>query len=175
MMSTDYGLDPKQFLVRVVRPALLRISLDTPAGQVLVLGTALTESHLRYLDQVDPADKLGPALGVYQMEAPTHADLWRHFLIRHVALRLAVGRLSVFYSGEFPDPGEMIFNLAYATAMCRVHYRRDPVPLPAASDARAMAEYWKRSYNTPLGKGRIESALDHFAFAARLCVETPRS
>lgn len=173
MISSDYGLDPRQFLVRVVRPALLRISLDTPAAQVLVLGTALTESHLRYLDQVDPADKLGPALGVYQMEGPTHADLWKNFLIRHVALRLTVGRLSVFYSGDSPDPGELVWNLAYATAMCRVHYRRDLMPLPAADNALAMAEYWKRSYNTPRGKGRVESALDHFAFAVRLCAETP--
>lgn len=173
MVSSDYGLDPRQFLVRVVRPALLRISLDTPAAQVLVLGTALTESHLRYIDQIDAANKLGPALGLYQMEGPTHADLWRTYLIQNVGLRVTVARLSVSYSGDLPDPGELVWNLAYATAMCRVHYRRDPVPLPAANDARGMAEYWKRSYNTPRGKGRVESALDHFAFAVRLCAETP--
>lgn len=168
-MNAQYGLDPTEFLVRVVRPTLLRISLDTPPAQVLVLGTALTESHLRHLDQVHAADKLGPALGVYQMEAPTHEDIWRNFLTRQIALRLSVARLSIYISGDFPDPGEMVWNLAYATAMCRVHYRRDRVPLPAADDAHGMAQYWKRCYNTSRGKGRIEDAEEHFEFAAHLC------
>ncbi len=42
-----------------------------------------------------------------------------------------------------------IWNLAYATAMCRVHYLRVPRPLPDAGAVRAMGEYWKRHYNTP--------------------------
>lgn len=39
-------------------------------------------------------------------------------------------------------------NLIYATAMCRVHYRRVPEPLPPAGDLEAQAAYWKAHYNT---------------------------
>jgi hypothetical protein len=42
-------------------------------------------------------------------------------------------------------------NLAHATAMCRVHDRRAPEPLPPAGDLEAQAAYWKAHYNTAAG------------------------
>ena len=44
-------------------------------------------------------------------------------------------------------------DLAYAAAMCRIHYYRDKEPLPNAGDISRQAEYWKRVYNTPAGAG----------------------
>lgn len=165
---SDYGLDPKQFVRHILRPTLHRLGLWSRPAEVLVLGTALVESRLRYVDQIDKSNKPGPAFGVFQMEGPTHADIHRNFLRFNRELSNQVVRLATWYSGDFPDPGEMIFNMAYATAMCRVHYRRVREVLPAAGDARGMGAYWKRHYNTPLGKGTVEKAIEHFEFAVNL-------
>jgi hypothetical protein len=173
-MSTPYGLDPAQFLSCVIRPTLEGLALASPAAEVLVLGTALTESGLRYLDQIDAARLPGPAYGLYQMEAPTHADIWRNFLSFQPAPRLKVARLAGYYSGDCPAVSELATNLAYATAMCRVHYRRVAAALPAEDDPLALARYWKAHYNTALGAGVVEDALVHFAFAARLCADIRR-
>jgi hypothetical protein len=50
-------------------------------------------------------------------------------------------------------------NHFYAAAMCRVFYLRVPERLPQADDSAAMARYWKRYYNTHLGKGTVEGFL----------------
>lgn len=162
---SDYGLDPRQFVKHIVRPTLDRIGLPSRQADVLVLGTALVESRLRYVDQIDKADKPGPAFGVYQCEGPTHAALHRKFLVRYPELRAKVLRLAGSYTSDFPDPGELVFNLAYATAICRVHYRDVQAPLPAMSDAAAMADYHKRYYNTYSGKTRTEESVRHFQYA----------
>ena len=49
--------------------------------------------------------------------------------------------------------GQMVWNLAYATAIARVVYLRVPAPLPPATDLVALAAYWKRWYNTRAGSG----------------------
>ena len=54
---------------------------------------------------------------------------------------------------------EMTGNLYYATAMCRVHYRRVKEPIP--NTVIGQAQYWKRYYNTPLGKGTEENYIQH--------------
>lgn len=160
---SGYGLDVGQFRELVIRPALIRISLHSQAAENLVLGTCLHESHLRYVKQIR-----GPAMGLAQMEGPTHADIHRNFLPYHKDLQRQVFQLATFFSGEFPDPGEMIFNAAYAVAMCRVHYRRVKAPLPAAADALGLAQYWKQHFNTRLGRGTVEQALTHFEFAVNV-------
>jgi hypothetical protein len=37
--------------------------------------------------------------------------------------------------------------------MCRIKYLRAPDALPSENDIQAMANYWKKYYNTPLGAG----------------------
>ena len=163
----DYGLDTKQFRLHVVRPVLQRIQLWSPSAENIVMGTALHESHLRYLDQVDKFGRPGPAYGVCQMEGPTHADIYRNFLANRHQLRQSVVRLTSFFTGDFPDATEMVWNLAYAVAMCRVFYRRITQALPPAERPDLLAQYWKRYYNTRAGKGTVEQALPHFEFAAK--------
>lgn len=165
---SDYGIDPKQFVRYIIRPTLRRIDLWSPAAEILVLGTALVESRLRYVDQIDKANNPGPAFGVFQMEGPTHADIHRNFLRFHRELSNQVVRLASWYSGDFPDSGEMVFNMAYATAMCRMHYRRLKQALPAASDAVAMTAFHKQHFNTVLGKTKVEESIQHFRFAISL-------
>jgi hypothetical protein len=156
---SDYGLDVDQLRVNIVRPVLIRLDLHTPAAENLVLGTALHESHARYLRQIK-----GPAMGIYQMEPATHFDLHRNFLRHNTTLKVRINNFASFFSGDMPDPSELIGNLFYATAMCRVHYRRVRDPLPT-NEPHALAQYYKDFYNTRLGKATVEQALPHFECA----------
>lgn len=137
-------LDPRQFTTHIIRPALEAIDLYSEAAAELLLGTAIQESRLTYLKQIGG----GPALGLFQMEPATHDDIWAKFLEYRIELRdKVIGLVAVF------GPDEMIWNLYYAAAMCRIHYYRVPEALPEAGDISRQAEYWKAHYNTPLGAG----------------------
>jgi hypothetical protein len=167
-MHRDYGLDPEQLVVHIIRPTLQYIDLWSPAAGVIVLGTGLTESKLRYVDQIDKANKPGPAYGLWQCEAPTHADYWDNYLRFQNGLREKCIGLVSRRSALFPPVDELVFNLAYAAAMCRVHYRRVKAPLPDRHDALGMAEYHKRYYNSTAGKTDVRESVKHFQFATKL-------
>lgn len=161
-----YGLDPEQLVRHIIRPVLQRrLDLWSPSAEVIVLGTALVESELKYVDQIDKANKPGPAFGLWQCEGPTHADIYHNWLGSRLELKRRVLRLAGHYSGDFPDPSELVGNLFYACAMCRIHYRRVKAALPPTNDAAAMAAYHKRWYNTVEGKTRLEESVKHFQFA----------
>ena len=53
------------------------------------------------------------------------------------------------------------FNIAAQIAMCRLHYRRIPKPLP--SSAKGQAKYWKKYYNSSAGRGTVEDFLERVA------------
>ena len=150
-------INAKQFRELIVRPTLKylepEIPYSTEAEDLLVM-TAAHESHLgTYLKQVN-----GPALGVYQMEPATHADIWENFLeyrdkLAWVVDDLLTERLDEDYSDS------LVFDLRYATAMARVHYYRDREAIPKEKDyptrseyIDALGAYAKRVYNTELGK-----------------------
>ena len=126
-----------------MRPALQRIGAWSPAAEELVLGTGLQESGFRYLQQIS-----GPAVGLFQMEPATVRDLWDYMTARD--------RTTVIK--ELVVPGEDLveqlrWNHLYAAALCRMFYLRIPDALPEAGNVAAQARYWKRFYNTTLGKG----------------------
>lgn len=109
---------------------LIRLDLYSLAAERLVRGTGLRESKYTYLRQI-----CGPAMGAWQIEGPTRAVLYRNFLVYRPELKRRVIQFASWFSGDCPDPGEMIGNISYACAMCRVHYLRFKVPSPAANDA----------------------------------------
>lgn len=142
------GLDVHQFRQFAVKPALtfLGVAYSSPAAENLLVGTALMESNLVYLQQLGS----GPARGVYQIEPATHEDLYAHWFPAHWDLKLRVESLL----SAWPTRGEQLrTNLLYATAICRLIYFRNPMPLPTADDIDGLAAVWKAVYNTPLGAG----------------------
>lgn len=141
------GLNLKQFRDLIVVPTLKEIGLHSKAAERLVIGTALAESGLSYLHQVK-----GPALGLYQCEPFTYQDIYDNYLLYKTELFAKVNNMAHGYR----DPDELIWNLKYATAICRIHYRRNKNPLPDENDIEAIAQYWKSAYNTSEGKGTVE-------------------
>jgi hypothetical protein len=123
----------------IIVPALERVKLDSPAARELLLGTAIQESGLKYVHQIQ-----GPALGLFQMEPATHDDIWENFLKYKSFDGLGIRRA----------PEMLMGDLWYAAMMCRIHYYRVKEPLPEPGDLEGMAAYWKVHYNTYQGAGK---------------------
>ena len=155
-------MNAKQLRELVVRPTLEYLAPAIPyskEAEDLLMMTAAHESYLgTYLKQVN-----GPALGIYQMEPATHDDIWYNFILSRENLKDSVTNLADSYTEYLVENGKsfskyvnrgLISNLAYATAMARVHYWRVPEPLP--KDLRGLAEYAKKYWNTELGKATAD-------------------
>ncbi|MGE0253470.1 MAG: hypothetical protein AB7H93_23665 [Vicinamibacterales bacterium] len=148
---------------QVVRPVIAHLAheggiaaLASTAAEQLLLGTAVVESWGHNLEQDGP----GPALSPWQIEPATARDVLDRWLARHAPppLRGAVGALRVEAFGAVE---QLAGNLLLACAVARLRYWLAPDALPAAGDAAGLGAYWKRHYNTGLGKG------DPAEFAAR--------
>lgn len=148
-------LDIDQFRTLIVVPTLVKMELHSRAAENLLMGTAMQESTLRYIKQIGG----GPALGIYQMEPATHDDIWKNYLAHRPALAAGV---NLFKAAGVSDLEQLVGNLSYATAMCRVHYYRQPDPLPQYDDVAGMAAYWKKHYNTPQGKGTEAEFIERY-------------
>lgn len=153
-------LDPTQFRLGVIRPVLEALAPEIPysrAAECLLIGTAAQESRLKYLRQLNG----GPALGLYQVEPKTFAWLWDDWLSRRPALkekfRAFVGDWRVVLPEE-----ELVGNLYFSTAICRLRYWVAPERLPDADDVRGLAGYWKRHYNTSLGAGTVDQFIESY-------------
>jgi hypothetical protein len=148
-------IDPNHLCDYVIRPVDQFLGMWSVDSERLVLGTICQESECgRWLKQLG-----GPALGICQMEPETHDDCYIHFLDFNPDLKNKVMALSSS-KNEIPDSGEMIGNLNYSVAMCRIKYYRDPYPIPSTLEGQA--EYWKRVYNTHEGAGMVEDYVENW-------------
>ena len=148
------GISPIDFTQYIIKPSLRFLDMKSKAAEQLLLGTVAKESGLGYyLHQVK-----GPALGVFQIEPATHKDLWVNY-IRYK--NYLYNRLSLaFPTCEFGSNHELlVYDLKYACCMARLIYYRVKYVLPQAHHISAQADYWKKHYNTPRGKGTVESYL----------------
>lgn len=162
-----------QFKELVIRPTLKHLGLYSAAAEELLVFTCATESNGgTYLTQVGGGD----ALGVYQMESATADDIILNYITKRPPLHK---QMTVFpgYAAQYShvklNMGFMydleLYNLAtdlpYATAMARIHYLRVKEQLPPANEVDCIWEYYKKYYNTPLGKAtQIESIKKYNAF-----------
>jgi hypothetical protein len=154
-------IDFNQFKEHVVVPTLKYLDSEIPYSEEAVDLLMLTCAHESrggtYLRQKGMTGTEG-AFGVYQMELATHRDIWANFLYARLNLCSRVTRLAADadLGGYGLDNGEeLMWNLAYATAMARVHYWRVKEALPSKDDTDYMpklGEYAKKYYNTHLGK-----------------------
>lgn len=158
-------LNPLQLEHFVIRPTLAHIGqdLDGFAGDAaaeLLLGTAAHESGgFAFIDQrTGPGDlRLGPAVGLFQIEPATHDDIRENFLRSRPGIEKRVKDLLA----PWPAPDvQLATNLAYAVAIARLIYWRAPAPLAMPGDIPGHAALWKRIYNTAAGKGREAQFID---------------
>ncbi len=142
----------RQIRDHVIEPTLEAIGLYSPEAVDLVLFTGLQESGYRYIKQLGT----GPALSFWQIEPFTADDIYETYLKFRHDLEDTVDAFR--FSGTLEE--NLIGSLPFAVCLCRIKYRRSPLPLPAVGDGQGMAHIWKQAYNTPLGAGREIEFLD---------------
>ncbi len=160
-------MNASQLRAYVIFPTLKPLDLWSLAVETLLVGTVAHESAMgKYLHQIK-----GPALGIYQIEPVTHFDIWANFLKYRAGLRdqildrvpKAMLRHDSATGTDYGAESMLITDLAYATIMARLIYLRAPSPLPEGDDISALAGYWKKFYNTPLGAGTENEFKAHYA------------
>ena len=164
-------MDAGDFRELVVRPALQFLAkaakkprLWSPAAENLVVGTGIHESGgLRYLWQ-RKANGVRLAhgqagRGLFQIQPGTYRDLWRTYLAFRPELFDALNGLS---SADQPMDMELIGNMSYAAAVCRLIYWRRPEPLPEADDIEGMARYWGQFYQTENDPEKIRDFISNY-------------
>lgn len=148
-----------KFILRPTLAALEPIIPYSESARRLLLGTAAHESGgFQWIDQVtNGPDVDGPAYSVFQIERATHDDVWDSFLAFRPELAAKVHRLKI---AGLDAVKQMQGNLYYATAIARLVYYRDKMPLPAANDLVSLAKYYKRVYNSTQGKATESDFMD---------------
>ena len=153
-------IDALQLRYEIIRPVLKYLDPEIPysmAAENLLMGTCAQESRMgTFLVQQGN----GPAKGIFQMEPATASDLYDSYLFYRDSLNRLVHNLMAHNKIGGADQ-ELVGNLYYAAAMCRVHYYRVKWPLPD-DNMEELAHYWKLHYNTPEGKGTVEEFVKNY-------------
>ncbi len=149
---------PLDFARQIVQPGLEAIQHYDPAGMVLVLGTCIQESGLKYTHQIG-----GPALGYPQIEPATHKDLWCRWLGPTKRMYIIDGLRML--TSEAGQDRALVDCPQYAAAMCRCKYLSIPSAIPGANDIEGMAQYYKKYYNSSGGAATLPEAIVAFTQA----------
>ena len=144
-----------QLRTLVIQPVLKELGIYSQSAENLLVGTCIAESNGgQYIKQIS-----GPALGIYQCEPATLIDIIENYLHFNKGL---FAKLNKFYNPFRNIEQNLISNLEYQTAICRIHYRRIKEKLPHANDVKGLAEYWKKYYNTEKGKGSVTVFIEKY-------------
>jgi len=142
-----------QFREHILLPTLSALQMYSKDAEELLVFTCATESNGgSLLVQVK-----GPALGVFQMEPATYIDIWQNYIKNRSSLLHIIAMN--FNVSTIPEATRMIYDLEFATLMARIHYRRFAEALPKANDVDGMWEYYKKYFNTPLGKSTKDKSI----------------
>ena len=154
---------PDQFMKHFIAPALKTMArveprIDSPAARNLLLGTAIQESRLKYLDQ--HGDRPDEALSFFQIEPATFRDVFERYVPENET-HLLPGLHKLLMPGLVPID-QLAGNTMFACAIARVRYWMSPLPLPMADDIDALGVYWKSIYNTAGGAGTAAEFSLHY-------------
>ena len=133
---------------KLVHEILKQLEPEIPyslEAENLICGTIAQESaYGKYREQLGS----GIAKGICQIEPATFNDMIETYL----KYRPAIWNKIIQISGvSDPQSDDLINNDKLSICMCRVRYRRVKDPIP--SDLFGWARFWKKHYNTHLGKG----------------------
>jgi hypothetical protein len=149
-------LNIDQFRELIVKSTISELMLYSEAAEELLIFTCAVESlGGTYLQQVK-----GPALGIYQMEPATYNDIWQNYIRNNGSISMRM--FSLFHIAFMPSEDRLIYDLRYATAMTRLHYARVQAPLPDPKNENAIWEYYKKYYNSVLGKAEKRESIKKY-------------
>ena len=137
----------------IVEETLYTLDMYSDDALTLIMRTGWAESGYRALKGATSGN---PALGFWQVEPFTAKDT----LDNYVKFRPRI-KESLMFLGLNEEKLEfsLLSNIALQAAFCRLKYRRDKQSIPSWDNIEAQAQYWKRVYNSELGKGTVKHFL----------------
>lgn len=142
----------KKSIKKIIKYALKKLQMDSEEARALIYATGNAESGYRALEQMG-----GPAIGFFQSEPDTIKDIWDNYVFYRPEIKTDLWALGF---DDSDIEGSVMSSIALQVAFARLQYRRDKHPLPAVDDLNGQAKYWKRVYNTELGRGTIKHFLE---------------
>lgn len=127
----------------VIRPMLEHLNEWSQTAENLLLGTAAQESQLGFKLQCDKGD----GLGLYNISAHTHTQVWDQFLVTDPELASRLRGLASQQQFLKSPHSELIFNLGYASAIAWMIYKRCHLKLPDCSNIHELAKCWLTYYH----------------------------
>ena len=143
----------KKQIREIIEWSLKEMDLYSEDAVDLVYKTGNAETGYRHLKQMGS----GPAIGFWQVEPATLIDIVDNYV--KYRSKLEKGLKSLGFDRRHMEI-RVMGNIALQAVFCRLKYKRDKYALPKANDLEAQAKYWKRVYNTHLGKGTIEHFME---------------
>ena len=156
----------KQKQIReLIGDTLRKINMYSPEAENLIFGTGLVESNYDYLKQWNN----GVARSWWQIEPGMTGALdtivnyldYRKNLLGKCAVAAKVAPFYFRVGVEEEEVRDLLeINISYAIIMCRLKYRRVPKKLPKTVEG--MANYWKKYFNSELGKGDPKEFIERY-------------
>ena len=143
----------KKQIREIIEWGLKEMDLYSEDAVDLVYKTGNAETGYRHLKQMGG----GPAIGFWQVEPATLIDIMDNYVKYRPELEKRLKSLGFSRNGI---ETRVMANIALQAVFCRLKYKRDKYALPKSNDLKGQAKYWKRVYNTHLGKGTIEHFME---------------
>ena len=137
---------------KIIAWTLHRLDMHSDDAVDMIFRTGMAESGYRALEQTK-----GPAIGFFQVEPDTVKDTLDNYLAYRPHIKAIIDQLGFVDSDSNMS---VMSSISLQVAFCRLKYRRDRHPLPKGGDLEAQAKYWKRVYNSELGKGTVEHFME---------------
>lgn len=119
----------------------------------LIYRTGMAETKYKHLIQMGG----GPAVGFFQCEPSTMRDIIENYASYRPDIMTKLWALGY---DDKDDTMRMMGSIPLQVAFCRLKYRRDKHMIPSAENIEEQGKYWKRVYNTSLGKGTLKHFLE---------------
>ena len=119
----------------------------------LIFKTGMAESAYKTVKQYNG----GPAIGYWQVEPNTMYDIMENYVKYRPKLEKLL--ISLGYSDSDSET-RVMNNMSLQIVFCRLKYKMSRFPLPEAGDLESQAKYWKKIYNSYLGKGTVKHFME---------------
>ena len=128
----------------IIRPTLELLGEWSQSAENLLMGTAAQESQLGFRLHGDNSN----GLGLYRISATTHTQIWDKFLVNDPDLASRLRGLASQQQFLKSPHNELIVNLAYATGVAWMVYKRHKLTLLNNLSVRELAQCWLSYYCT---------------------------
>jgi hypothetical protein len=148
------SIDIKQFNDLILVPTLNAIGMYTKEACQLIIGTGCQESQFKFIHQ----ENNGPALGFFQCEYNTYRNIITDSFMYDINMKHRF--LAVLGVELVPEFNSLVWNMKLMCLVCRLHYHRFPAEIP--EDLPGQAAYYKKYYNTIMGKATPEEYIENY-------------